>query len=334
MKLPVRASKRLLTPPKPTLPVPGSRLIAPRLQDVRRVLADLDPKDMGALDAGLGEWIQRPLGREALASVVLPAAGSLYVIVMSIEPSGLLLLERGERAAHVRVLAIAPDMRGRGLAQSALKLAEAEIAQHGLGWQWMLIAADNAAATRCALRAGFRRFQPQYLRRRHTAVPPWNNLSARFAPLEGADALAESTRWIDYECGVGDDWCAELARADLLKLIAPNEGRVYRCIFDEREAGLLHVEWTADSHLRLRLWLEERLWGDAREREIVKGALDMLEVAPAVIDLEFGSSRHLRASVDQFRPFGFAPEQFERVTFAKRVEMPQSGENHERDEDD
>jgi ribosomal protein S18 acetylase RimI-like enzyme len=334
MKLPARRSKRLLTPPKPTIPVPGAQLIAARLQDVRRVLADLSAEDLSALDADLGEWIDRPLGREALATVVLPAAGSLFVVLMNVEPSGLILLERGSIAAHVRVLAIAPDLRGRGLAQSVLKLAEREVGQRRLTWQWMLIASDNVAAIRCALRAGFRRFQPQFLRRKHTAMPALTNLSARFALLEGERALSEATRWIDYECVAGDPWCAELARADLLKLIAPNEGQVYRCIVDEREAGLLHIEWTADSHLRLRLWLEERLWGDAREREIVKGALDMLEVAPAVIDLEFGSSGHLRASIELFRPFGFAPEQFERVTFAKRIETPQSGDIHESDEDD
>jgi GNAT superfamily N-acetyltransferase len=329
MKLPARPlQRRLLAPPKPTIPVPGSHLMPARLPDVRRVLADLEAADLAALDPEFGAWMQRPLGREALAGVVLPSAGSLFVAVLNIDPAGLILLERGATAAQIRVLAIAPDLRKRGLAQSVLALAEREAAARDLAWLWMLIAPGNTLATRCALRAGYRRVQPQYLHRALKRGLALTNLSARFALLSEREALAEASRWIAYECALGDAWCADLVHSDLIKLLAPNEGSVYRCIVDERDAGLLHVEWTAASHLRLRLWLEQRLWGTAQEREIFKGALDMLADRPDVIDLEFGSSQHLRTALEQFRPLGFEPAQFERVTFAKRVSaLQQLGDN-------
>ncbi len=300
-------------------PIAGAQLVPARLTELRRVLRQISADDLDALDPVFGQWMRRPLGQEALASMVLPVAGTLYVCLMNIEPAGLIVLERGEAAARVRALAVTPDMRRRGVAQSMLALVEAEVRARGIGWMWMLIAAESQRAARTALRAGYRRYRPQFLRRSHPGLLKMTNHRCQFEQVVKADEIDEATHWISYESNIGDAWCAELAQADLLKLLAPNEGNLFRCMTLGRDIGLAHIEWTARSHLRMTLWLEQHVWGTPLECDIFKGVLDMLQTRPDVIDLEFGSSEHLRASVPLFRPFGFEPTLFERVTFVKAV---------------
>lgn len=290
------------------------------MSELRRLLGELEPDDLGALDPTLGDWLRRPLGREALASVVLPASGSVFLSLMNIEPAGLIVLERGEIAARVRLLAVARDMRRRGLARTML-LQSADIArERGVGWLWMSIAAANASATRCALANGFRRFMPQYLRRERSGSLARMNTEIRVEALDDAAGLSEVTRWIAYESDVGDEWCAPLAQADLLKWNAPHGGQYYMCIHGDRDIGLAHVARDTAGHARIRLWLEQSLWGGALERAAFKGVVDMMRATPARIDLEPGSSGHLRASVELYRALGFAPCLHDRVTFVKRVD--------------
>jgi GNAT superfamily N-acetyltransferase len=300
-------------------PTTGAHLEPARLGDLRRLLGELEPDDLGALDPGLGDWLRRPFGREALASVVLPASGSVFLSLMNIEPAGLIVLERGEIAARVRVLAVARDMRRRGLARTML-LQSADIARdRGIDWLWMSIAAGNAGATRCALTNGFRRFLPQYLRRERSGALTMMNIDIRIEALNDDAGLEAATRWIAYESNIGDDWCAPLAQADLLKWSAPHGGRYYMCIHGDRDIGLAHIASESAGHARIRLWLEESVWGGPLERAALKGVVDMMRATPARIDLELGSSSHLRAAVELYRALGFKPCLHDRVTFVKRV---------------
>lgn len=297
----------------------GAHLEPARLGDLRRLLGELEADDLGALDPGLGDWLRRPFGREALASVVLPASGSVFLSLMNIEPAGLIVLERGEIAARVRVLAVARDMRRRGLARTML-MQSADIARdRDIDWLWLSIDAGNAGATRCALTNGFRRFQPQFLRRERLGALTVMNFDIRVEALADDVGLEEATRWIEYESNVGDDWCAPLAQADLLKWSAPHGGRYYMCIHGDRDVGLAHMASESDGHVRIRLWLEQSVWGGAVERAAFKGVVDMMRATPARIDVELGSAGHLRAAVELYRSLGFMPCLHDRVTFVKRV---------------
>jgi ribosomal protein S18 acetylase RimI-like enzyme len=302
--------------------VAGAQLTPAKLGDLRRLLGTLTADDIGALDASFADWLRRPLGRDALAGVVIPAAGSAYIALLNIEPAGLIVIERGEVGAQIRILAVAPDMRKRGLAQTMLARAETLATARGLRWLWMSIAHDNAIATRCALRSGYRRFRPQFLRR--TLSRPLNlpRDAARVERLRVQDMLEEGTRWVSYELNTGDAWCAELGQADLLRFLAPHEGTLLRCIAQDRDIGAAHVYERARGHLHIDLWLEAGVWGTDLELSIFRAVLEHEQRVPDMIDLEFGSMAHLKESVELFRPLGFAPALHERIWFVKEITVP------------
>ncbi len=301
-------------------PLPGAQLIPARLTDLRRVLNDLSAGDLAALDPGFGDWMRRPLGRETLASVVLPTSGSVYVSLYNLNPAGLIVLERGEIAAHVRALAVAPDHRNRGLAQTMLAQIEPIARERGLAWLWMTVTHDNAAATRCALRGGFKRFRPQLLRRERVGPLLLRNTEVRLEAIKPADVVAEGARWVSYETRLGDAWCAELAQGDLLRWLVPHEGEVYRCLRGDDEIGLTHAYWLGRDHLHIDLWLERAWWGSMLEAQALKAALDHARRMPALIDLELGSFQHLKTAADLFKSLGFAPAMHERVWFVKHID--------------
>jgi RimJ/RimL family protein N-acetyltransferase len=290
-----------------------------RLTDLRRLLGDLNADDLDALDPGFGDWMRRPLGRETLASVVLPTSGSAYISLYNLNPSGLILLERGEIAAHVRALAVAPDMRNRGLAQTMLMQVEPIARERGLTWLWMTVAHDNAGATRCALRGGFKRYRPQVLRRDRAGLRLQRNSEVRLEVLQAAEVLEESSRWVVYETNIGDAWCAELAQADLLRWLTPHEGDVYRCLRGGVEIGLAHAHWLGRDQLHIDLWLEREWWGGPIETQALKAVLDQVQRVPSVIEVELGSFEHLKTAAGLFKTLGFEPVMHDRVWFVKQI---------------
>lgn len=335
MSRPIARRGRTTTPNSDAQPgaVPGAHLIAANATELRSLLRELEPEDLEALDPDLGAWMRRPLGREALAVAVLPAVGSAFLAMLNLEIGGLLVLERGQIAAHVRALAVAPDLRKRGLARSMLTQIEPYARERDIRWLWMSIAAGNAAATRCALRNGFRRFRPQFMLRERGGALGLRNTQLRLERLDDARALDEVSRWIEFEAEVGDAWCAELAQADLLKWLAPHEGTYYLILCGDRDIGLAHAQGGVhDSAFRITLWLEPALWGGQQEREALKATLDMLVDVPRRVELAFGSGDHLRASAESFKALGFAPTLFERVVFAKPLRIVGSDADHGMDE--
>lgn len=302
------------------MPTLGAQVVPSRASELRRLLQDISAADLGVLDAALGDWMNRPLGREALATVVLPSAGSAYLCLLSLEPAGLLVLARGKIAARVRALAVAPDLRRRGVARTLLEAADAVTAEAGLPWLWMNVPSANVPATACALACGFRRYRPQFLRRQRTGILSLSLGRTRVEPVPKAEAGLELATWIARAAEQGDAWCAPLAAGDLLSWNRPDDdaGAVYRIIDGEAEVGLVHVLGAA-AHPRLTLWLDRRMWGGEGEMHAFKAALDTLADFPAEIDLEFGSSGHLRASVEAYRALGFKPVLRERVIMAKAI---------------
>jgi len=303
------------------MPTIGAQVIPARLADLRQVLRQLSAADLGALDESLAGWLARPLGREALAAAVLPAAGSAYVCMLNLEPAGLLLIERGRLAGRVRALAVAPDLRRRGLARTMLEAADHLAQQAGLRWLWMSVPAANLPATRCALACGYRRYRPQFMRRQRPQALPLRAEDARAIPLEPAEAADELARWLALAAQQGDPWCRTLAQADLLSWnVAPlREGRFYRLLDPSGAAiGLAHLR-EGPAQAIVTLWLDQVIWGAPRELQALKAVLDALAALPATLDVEFGSSGHLRAAAEAYKALGFRPVLRERVVMVRRV---------------
>ena len=299
---------------------PGVQMYQAGLGDLRKVLRGMSAADIGALDPALGDWLERPLGREALAGVVLPASGSPYVGDLSGEPAGLIVFERGEIGVRIRALAVARDLRKRGVARSLLAYAGVEVRARNLEWLWMSIASDNTPAIRCALYSGFRRLRPQCMRRERRGALAFDSGSLRLEPLAHIDAAGEFARWHAFEADAGDRWCAELVQADLLKWLAPADGTYFHCLQHGRDVGLLNVQADGDS-TQITVWLEQSLWGSVVETAALKAALDRLQEIPSRIEVAFGSGDHLRASAPALKTFGFAPQMRERVLFVKHLDV-------------
>ena len=300
---------------------PGVQMYPAGLGDLRKVLRNLTAADIGALDSTLGGWLERPLGREALAGVVLPASGSPYVGDLSGDPAGVIVFERGDIGVRIRALAVARDLRKRGVARSLLAYAGVEVRARNLEWLWMSIASDNTPAIRCALNSGFRRLRPQCMRRERRGALAFDSGSLRLEPLAQIDAAGEFARWHAFEADAGDRWCAELVQADLLKWLAPADGTYLHCLQRGREVGLLHMRGDDDS-AQITLWLEQSLWGGVVETAALKAALDRLRAIPSRIDVFFGSGDHLRASAPRLKALGFTPRMRERMLFVKHLVAP------------
>jgi len=303
------------------MPTIGAQVIPARLADLRQVLKQISAADLGALDESLGGWLARPLGREALAAAVLPTAGSTYICMFNLEPAGLMAIERGRLAGRVRALAVAPDLRRRGLARTMLEAADRLAAQAGLRGRWMSVPSANLPATRCALACGYRRYRPQFMRRQRPQALPLRAEDARAIPLEPAEAADELARWLALAAQQGDPWCRTLAQADLLSWnVAPlREGCFYRLLDPSGAAiGLAHLR-EGPAHATVTLWLDRAVWGAPHELQALKAVLDAPAALPATLDVEFGSSGHLRAAAEAYKALGFHPVLRERVVMVRRV---------------
>ncbi len=303
------------------MPTIGAQVIPARLADLRQVLKQLSAADLGALDESLASWLARPLGREVLAAAVLPAAGSVYVCMFNLEPAGLMVIERGRLAGCIRALAVAPDLRRRGLARTMLEAAERLAGQAGLRWLWMRVPSANLPATACALACGYRRYRPQFMRRQHPQALPLRAEDVRAIPLDPADAAIELARWLALAAQQGNPWCRTLAQADLLSWnVAPlREGDFYRLLAPSSAAiGLAHLRGQP-AHAIVTLWLDQAIWGAPRELQALKAVLDALAVLPATLDVEFGSSSHLRAAAQAYKALGFRPVLRDQVVMVRRL---------------
>lgn len=304
------------------MPTSGAQIVPAKVLETLRLLQDLNASDLGMLDETLGEWMHRPLGREALASVVLPTNGSLYLALMNFEPAGLLLMERGRMATRIRALAVAEDMRRRGLARMLLESADTFAHEADLHWLWMLVPNANVPATACALGAGYKRYRPQFLRRQRTGLISLTLGRAHVEPLEGDEAKQQVSQWVAFAAQQGDAWCHELASGDLAPFVAPasasalDQGKTYLLVSGADEVGVAHFAGTA-SHRSLWLWLDQAIWNTEREMNVLKSALDTLTDVPPALDIEFGSHDHLRASAGRYKAFGFKPVVRETVVFVR-----------------
>jgi len=232
-----------------------------------------------------------------------------------------MVIERGQLAGRVRALAVAPDLRRRGLARTMLEAADRLSGQAGLRWLWMSVPSANLPATACALACGYRRYRPQFMRRQRPQALPLRAEDARALPLDPAEAADALAHWLALAAQQGDPWCRTLAQADLLSWnVAPlREGRFYRLLDPSGAAiGLAHLR-EGPAHATVTLWLDRAVWGVPHELQALKAVLDALAALPATLDVEFGSSGHLRAAAEAYKALGFRPLLRERVVMVRRV---------------
>ncbi|MFN3705693.1 MAG: GNAT family N-acetyltransferase [Thermoflexales bacterium] len=308
----------------------GAQIVPARASDLRRVLRMLTPEEIGALDDRLAEWASRPLGCEALAIGVLPSLGSVWVCLMNLEPAGFMVLQRGELGARLIALAVTPDMRHRGLAHTMLEAAERLVSQKGLSWMWFQVASSLHAAVRFALGHGYRRYRPQFLRREHKGALPLPHTHMLALPLnERAEIEERLMRWLQRNIQLGDAWCAPLVERDL-SFWTPrplHEGTFYRLLAYRHEVGLGHVHTTTDEQV-ISLWLEPTVWNTDDEMLAFKALIDAQSTISHRLDVELGSSGHLRASISRWRAIGFQPVLRERVIMLKPLHNVAHTQSH------
>lgn len=302
---------------------PGAQVMAARPADVTRLLADLTAQDLSTLDPTLGVWMDRPLGREMLARSILPAAGTVFVCLFNFEPAGLIVIERGRASAQVRALAVAPDMRRKGVAHTLLAEAIDRAGERKLEFLWMRAAAANESAITTALEMGFRRVLPQFLRRERTSPIPAPPEKARVT-LEWVKAQTEERvfAWQEMESSAGDAWATDLIAGDLFAELALGHfaqgGRVFALAVDGAAVGGARLR-EQGGHAQINLWLAPEFWDTPEEIACLRAALDTLSQPPATLDVRPASSGHLRASVARYKELGFKPQLNDTLILARAV---------------
>lgn len=282
----------------------GIQIVPGRASELLRALRDVNDADIGALDASLGAWARRPLGREALAGILLQLSGSAWVSLLNIEPAGFIAIERRATSARVRALTVAPDLRRRGCARALLAETVTRAADQKLGWVWMDIPAENTPAIQCALSSGFRRLLPQYLRRVAAGLVLGNAHRILLSPLQGKAAAAAMYEAAAAEADAGDAWAAGYARMEHPGLPDPAAGRTFMASVGGRAAGCAHLQVAGDA-ARVWLWLGPDVWADDLEFAILRATLNTLQRAPAVIEVRLGSGDHLRAAAQRYKAAQF-----------------------------
>ena len=297
--------------------------MAARSADVTRLLADLTAQDLSSLDPTLGAWMDRPLGREMLARTILPTAGTVFVCLFNFEPAGLIVIERGKTSAQVRALAVAPDMRRKGVAHTLLAEAIDRASERKLSFLWMRTAATNETAIKAGLEMGFRRVLPQFLRRERTS-PLVSPVEKSRVTIERIASQPEQHihAWQEMESSAGDAWATDLITGDLFGELAlahfAQGGRVFSLAVDGVAVGGVRLS-EHRGHAQLALWLAPEFWDTPEELACVRAALDTLSQPPSTLDVRTASSGHLRASVARYKEPGFKPQLNEFLILARAV---------------
>lgn len=282
----------------------GIQIVPGRASELLRALRDVGAGDIGALDPSLGAWARRPLGREALAGILLQISGSAWVSLLNIEPAGFIAIERRATSARVRALTVAPDLRRRGCARALLAETVVRAAERKLGWVWMDIPAGNTAAIQCALSCGFRRLLPQYLRRAVAGLIPGSAHRVALTPVRGKAAATAIYESAAIEGDAGDAWAAAYARMEHPGLPSPDAGETYVAGVDGRDTGCVHLQ-VAHGEARVWMWLTPDVWADDLEFAVLRATLNLLQRVPAVIEVRLGSGDHLRAAAQRYKAAHF-----------------------------
>ena len=308
---------------------PSAHVSVASQSDVRAILKVLKPADLTVLEPALEGRLQGGLWRTTLP-IVLPTLGSVFTCNYNVEPAGLMVVERRQVTANIRLLAVAPDLRRRGIATKMLRDLEPLVRSRHLRWLWTEVPSDNAPATRLALSTGFRRVQPQFLRR---DVPTLLQVSSEVVAgvaielLDPRGVARAVTTAMQTEVQEGDAWVQELLEIELFQRMTLPVGDTYVCFAraeaasgDRKlgEVGLAHLSGTKQ-HTTIHLWLDQAMWGQPAELGLLKLLLNTVLGVPRLLDVRLGSSGHLRASADSFKAVGFAPVIEPRVVFAKRL---------------
>lgn len=304
---------------------PAIRISPGRPDELLRALRDIGDTDLGQLDASIGAWARRPLGRAALAYLLLQA-GSAWVCLLNLEAAGLIAIERRPLHARIRALAVAPDLRRRGCASAMLEEAATRAAERGLEWLSVSIAAGNTPAIQCALANGYRRLRPQYLAREVAGLAPGSAHRVLLAPVTGREAAEAITDAARMEAEAGDVWAAGYATLERPKLPNAPSGRTFVARADGRPAGCAHLE-TRGERAQVWLWLVPALWGSDLELAVLRAVLNTLQGAPAATEVRLGSGDHLRIAVDRYREAGYQLALEPRFLFlrAARAEQQSGG---------
>ncbi|MCS7062214.1 MAG: GNAT family N-acetyltransferase, partial [Anaerolineae bacterium] len=187
----------------------GAHVVPARFGELARALSALSGDDLDQLNTGIGRWMRWPLGH-LLTAVVLPLGGSVFVCLYNLEPAGVSLIRRFNNTARVMALAVAPDLRRNGIARTLLEDAAVRAAARDIRWLWMTIPSVNIAATRCALRCGFRRYRPQFLRceiKPLIQAPAYDVMLYEVHDQQAEQAIAQ---WLEVEVDAGDAWIKDL----------------------------------------------------------------------------------------------------------------------------
>jgi GNAT superfamily N-acetyltransferase len=318
-----RSLPRLFTPvtQKDELPPVNARVEVAQQSEIRELVQAFKthPQDLAVLDVALAERVHQPLWPTTLP-LTLNALGSVFTCAYNINLAGLMVVERGHLAARLRLLAVLPDLRRKGIGYKMLLTAEQLARQRKLSWVWMEIPADNKLATRIALKAGYKRYLPQHLRNESSKPFAIRPADVYLEPLAAKAAPSAIKKAMRAELALGDAWAQPMVESELLPHVLIPTGPTWLCKTSANgdEVGVVHLSGTR-TQPAMSLWLDAALWGTALELSIFKSALDTLLRVPRNIDLRLGSSAHLRKSAAQFKALGFVPVMEQRVIFVKAL---------------
>ena len=298
----------------------GAHVVPAKFSELLRVLGDLKADDLNQLDPGAGRWMWLPFGR-FLTATTMPFAGSVYICLYNLESAGFILIRRKNATARIHALAVAPDLRRRGLARTMIQDAIARATTRRVKWLWMAVPSANTPATKCALSCGFKRYRPQLLRHDVKTLITAHAYDVTLYEVRGEEAGKAIAQWLDHEVDAGDAWIKDLLEAELLFWVLPDGGRVWRCSIYGREVGAPHQGGDPRQTL-VTLWLDPTLWNTSEEMAVLKAVVDTQIDLPPALDVVLGSEGHLRASVTRYKAIGFAPVLGKTVIFARQLQTP------------
>lgn len=278
---------------------------------------DISVEDMAALDASIAIGMDRPLGREMMAAR-LPLAESVFVCLYNLEPAGLIVLHRSHIAAQVRALVVAQDMRRKGLARTMLTEAEERALDKKLTWLWLRMSSNNLAGKLCARSFGFKRYNAQYLHRAHGSAIPTQGVQVRLEPMDEAFAERALVYWLGAEVNAGDVWAQPFIETEMMAMLIPRGGQSWRMLIAGSEIGVANLVGS-EGHHAVTLYLDHVLWNSPSELACLRAVLQSVDSRLTSIDVNFGSSGHLRASLARYKELGFTAVIANEVLYIKPV---------------